>query len=633
MLSSAPRSPDLSETKETPEYRKNYLNNMMDWRDATREQAGISYSNSIEYSNIDKYIRYLEGNQWDTRRARYKSKYVDNKVELTRREKMALLTDSRPVVDVACNLDNEAYDSSAEMIRDVIRAEWLAQNMPDTLVDVVDIAMLHGVAFARLGGASPGSMSMLALGPDNVIPIQPSKRSLQDATAVFYRNWKPVSYFKRVFPFNSAGIENEAKYWESRSQDRFLRPNHIPEYTWSQMSPQFRQLIGVKNDSGLIPGSSKFYGSIELEEYYVDDISINESTRTVIVKDPYLAQSQHNWWYAVKPGQRLYPRKRLIIYAGNRLMYDGPNPFWHGMYPFVDLKLNPVPWSYYGMSTYRPLLPVQDAINEIPAGTMDMIKRALNPTIIAKTNVASETAWREYLSDLPGARLKVNPNVNLSTDIAYGPVPQLPNYVQLQYQAALGEYDKLSGMVDIADLTGKKQMPSGETLDQMRDSLQTPLRLEERRLESFIQRCGQQAVSNVVQFYTAPKRLYLLGQRGLIDEDFVADPGKIYPEEETDESLAIERKRAFHKLFSFKVQSGSLHSGAEDRAKQEATIAVSQGLISKKEWYRRTGITDEHADQILNELMDEAKALAGLEQQGRTPRDAGAKDGMASQLG
>ena len=605
---------------------------MMDWRDATKEQAGISYRNSPEYDNIDKYRRYIEGNQWDSKRPRYKSRYVNNKISLTRQEKLALLTDARPVVDVSCNLDNPAYDGSAEMIRDVIRAEWLSQNMADTLVDVADIAMLHGTAYARLGGSSPGSMSMLALGPDNVIPIQPTKRSLQDAVAVYYRNWKPVSYFKKVFPFNSAGIENEAKYWESRSQDRFIRPNHVPEYTWSQMSPQFRELIGVKNGAGIIPGTSKYYGSIELEEFYYDDLSINESNRTVIVKDPYLSQSQHNWWYEVKPGQRLYPRKRLIIYAGNRLMYDGPNPFWHGMYPFADLKLNPVPWSYYGHSAYRPLIPLQDAINEIPAGTLDMIKRVLNPTIIAKTNVASDVAWRQYLSDMPGAQLKVNPGVNIDQDIKYGDIPQIPNYVQLTYQSALAEYDKQSGVVDIAELTNKKQAPSGDTIDMMRDSLNTPMRLEERRLESFIQRCGQQAVSNVIQFYTAQKRLYLLGERGLIDNDFLADPGKIYPAEETSASLDNSRKQVYHKLFSFKVQAGSLHSGAEDRAKQEATILAAQGLISRREFFRRTGVSDDHAAQIMKEMAEEASIQAGIEQQGRTPRDSGAKDGMAQQL-
>jgi len=47
------------------------------------------------------------------------------------------------------------------------------------------------------------------------------------------------------------------------------------------------------------------------------------------------------------------------------------------MYPFAMLRLNPVIWSFWGMSKYASLIPLNKAINEIGAGTMDMIKRAL----------------------------------------------------------------------------------------------------------------------------------------------------------------------------------------------------------------------------------------------------------------
>ena len=135
-----PHSPSLAKTGETPEYRANYLRKVKEWRDGTKEQAFLSYRNSIEYSNIEKYIRYLEGAQWDNKRPRYKSRYVDNKMELIRRERLSLLTDSRPSIDVSTNV--EAYDEPANVIGNTLRAEWLRQNMSDALVDVVDMAML-----------------------------------------------------------------------------------------------------------------------------------------------------------------------------------------------------------------------------------------------------------------------------------------------------------------------------------------------------------------------------------------------------------------------------------------------------------------------------------------------------------
>jgi hypothetical protein len=356
---------------------------------------------------------------------------------------------------------------------------------------------------------------------------------------------------------------------------------------------------------------SKLYGSIELEEYYYDDISINESKRTILMKDPFLPQSMHNWWYEVKPGERLYPRKRLIIYAGTRLMYDGPSPFWHGLYPFIDLKLNPIPWSYYGLSSYRSLIPLQDAINEIPAGVLDLTKRALNPTIITKTNVASEAAWREYLSDMPGARLKVNPQVNIGTDIQYGAIPQIPQYVGDIYQGVLlPEFDKLSGIVDVAAMAKKQQMPSGDTLDQMKDSLQTPLRREEKMIESFIQRVGQQKVSNIIQFYTAKQRMKILGSDGLTWEDFTYDPGMLYPGDETSASLDQNRKMSHWKQFAVMVQPGSLHSGARDKSKMEALALAARGLLPPQEVMRKFGYSDQEMQKFLSE-MQEWQAIAG----------------------
>jgi len=632
----APYSPGLAaDGKDTPDYRKSYLTNMMDWRTETKEQAVLNYKNSPEYGNIDKYIRYIGGEQWDSRRAKYRSRYVDNKIDLTRREHLALLTDLKPVPDVTSA--TEAYMETAETIQKTIMAEWLRNDESDTVVDLVDIAKLHGIAFARIGAASPGYSTVLALGPDNVMPIQPSLRSIQDSTAVFYRNWKPINYFKKVFPMNSEGIEKQAKYAEAKMQYGVAKPSHIPDYTWSQMSPGFKRLVGVKQMPEMA-SQSRLYGSLELEEYYVDDMSINESNRAVIVKDPYLPQSMHNWWYEVKPGQRLYPRKRLIIYGGDRLLYDGPSPFWHGLYPFVDLKLNPVPFNYYGYSSYRPLIPLQDAINEIPAGVLDLTKRALNPVIITKTNVASDAAWREYLSDMPGAKLKVNPNVKIGEDIQYGEVPQVPQYVGDLYKSVImPEFDKQAGTVDIRAISQKNQMPSGDTMDQMKDAIQTTLRREERFLESFIKRCGQQKVSNVIQFYTASQRMRILGADGLTWEDFTLDPGKLHPSEETPGSLSQSQKSSFWKQFAFTIEPGSLHSGAHDKKKMEAVGLASRGLISKQELLRTMGYSDQDMERMVGEMMQEAQLMGGGGAPPgagtRTPRTADQKNGPSAPVG
>jgi hypothetical protein len=164
----------------------------------------------------------------------------------------------------------------------------------------------------------------------------------------------------------------------------------------------------------------------------------------------------------------------------------------------------------------------------------------------------------------------------------------------------------------------------------MRDTLQTPLRREERYLESFLQRCGTQAVSNVIQFYTATQRLKMLGENGLSWEDFTYDPGKLYPGNASD--MDKTRRESFWSLFSMNVKPGSLHSGAKDREKMEAVSLAARGLISRRELYRRLEIDPERADQILAELVEEAQAQVQIQSGARAPRSVAEQGGPSAPM-
>jgi len=97
-------------------------------------------------------------------------------------------------------------------------------------------------------------------------------------------------------------------------------------------------------------------------------------------------------YYEVKPNGPLYPRGRLIITGGNdfQVLYDGPNFFWHGKFPFVPIRLKPVPWQFHGVSELRTKVPLQDIVNTILAGVLDMIKKAINPALIFPDDAFSD---------------------------------------------------------------------------------------------------------------------------------------------------------------------------------------------------------------------------------------------------
>lgn len=593
----------------------NYERKLLYWRDEFKREALDTARLNEELVKVPEYIRCIMGEYWNKRRPKYKSSFYSNRLDRARIDNLAMLTDSRPSIDVKYrdkNSGNQELQEQAKAIHGLFEYEWLDKNMDLSLVRVADIAKLMGTGFWKIGASYPGSLNIMELGPDSVMPVQPGF-SIQDSTGVLYRTWKPVNYFRTYFPYASVGIEKEASQFDIRGNARYNRPDSIDQYVWNGLAPAMQRALN-SNTNPPPEAQSSIFKSIELQEIYVDDQSINESKRPILMRHPYWPLDTYNWWYWVQPGERLYPRKRCIVFGGRRRVYDGPSQFWHGLYPFATMRLNPIPWSFWGLSQYRDLLPINNAINDVVAGILDMIKRALNPQAVTKQGAVPAASWKDFFSDLPGAKLYMTGMAaNVNQDIRYMEPPQIPAYVfNLLVQYLIPEFNVMSNAMDVAGLSKKKQVPSGETLDQMRDSLNTGLRLEERYIEVFLRDAGAQALSNIFQFYTTRQRLKLLGSEGTTLADYDTDPGSMVPAE----SLP---KWDHWKKFDFRIVSGSVHGGSKDREKLYAMNLFSRGAISLQ--YLLETLQVANPKEIMQQIQQERQT--GLMMQGKMMRQSG----------
>ena len=575
----------------TSEDKQRYLTKLNGWRESAREEAYRTAELNPEKDAAAKYMKALGGQHWDRRRAKYKSRIFDNRLNNSRVTALSLLTQIRPTIDVSTRVD--AYAEQASIVSKCIRSEWLSRDMDAEFIRVNDICKLNGTAFWKLGAASPGMLQAVSCGPESVMPIQPGFH-IQQSTAVLYKTWKPLSYFRNKFPFECDGLDRELSAVEQGTggQTLFARPPEYPEYVWNGLAPQMKRAVGIKVDAKDMGGST--FNSLEMQEYYVDDPQVNESKHNVLMRHPYLPLELYNWWYWVKPGERLYPRKRLIIFAGRKLVYDGPAPFWHGLYPFATLRLNPIPWSFWGMSKYRDLLPINEGMNEIIAGVLDMVRRALSPTVVTKAGAVPQATWREFYPDMPGARLYMLPNSNPSTDVRYIPPPEIPAYVMNVLQYLASEFDRLDGTIDPASFGKKKQVPGGDTIEQMREMMNTPTQLESRYGELFLRDAGIQAMSNVFQYFTTPMRLRLLGKDGLSLEDFNYEGNDLIPDNVTRED--------HWKNFAMQVTPGTLLGSSRDREKMTAIAMAEKGVLPLRKMWE---VTEAGNPDVLFKMMQE----------------------------
>jgi hypothetical protein len=598
----------------------NYESALLQWRDQAREEAISNLQLNAEYERSEQYQKYLLGDQWSRRRPIYRSKYVDNRIAQARIERLALLTDIRPVIDVSCSV--KEYGPQAEIARKVILHSWQRERIDLKLISVVDQA-LFGQGFWKIGALSPGRMIINTFGMDAVLEIQPAF-DMQESMGVMYRTYKPPIYFWNQWGATGKcdGLEREqaVSSW-SDPVNSYTQPQHLNELTWNAMSPEMRHNAGLAASPKARSSEMIAFPSIPLEEYWIDDPSVNESQQEVIVRDPDKALSSHNYWYRVAPGERLFPRKRLIVFAGDRVMYDGPSPYWHGLYPFARLILNPITWGPGGIAAYRNLMPGQDLLNEVGAGMADRIKRAMNPTLITKEGAVRDADWRAFSPDKPGGKLKTTPVAQVG-DIRYVDPPSLPGdilpFMQNYLQPSL---ERHSGTLDPTQLSRKKQAPAADSVESMKDGLQAGFRLEGRYIEAFLGEAGIQAVSNIFQFWTREQRVRLLGADGQTYEDFDFKPGSMVPYTQPQED--------HWKLFAFEVGQGTLLGSPARERKMIALQLFKMGGISIRELHRALDL--QNSSQIMKE-MEEEHELGLKEKGGRTPRSSTAQKAKGSPI-
>lgn len=578
-----------------------YEHYMLSWRDQVKRQGLTERESYLEAAEIQRYIEYLNGTWWASNRPPYRSQYYDNKLADVRREALSQLSDVRPALDISCKVDD--YKHQAEVVHKIIRGEWTRNAIDLCLVDWIDHS-LFGTGYWKILAYEPGAMDITAWGIDHVIPVQLGKTGLQSSAAVLFRDYQSLAYFYQKFGREKcAGLERYShNALADATNEQYLRPDGISEYTWSCMSPAMKRRMAMRRGPRQVSAQYNVLPVIDLEEYYVDDIAYNDTGEEVLVQHPELGLDEHNYHYLVKPGRRLWPRKRLIIFAGDRIMYDGPSPFWHGLYPFVMLQLNPTVWSPGGLSKYRDIVPHVRVLNRVGAGVDEAVMHAVNPTLIGKRGTIEDAVWDALVPGMPGQKVRLTNLGNPATDLHWSTPPNLPAYIGEFLRYNVDTIRQRSGSLDVQRLAAKKQVPSGEATEAMRDIMSSPFRLEARYVERALTEAGEQAVSNAFQFYTLDQRLRLLGKDGMTWEDFDLKARTMVP--------ASSPKEDHWRLFPINIAQGSLHGSSKFQRKQEAYILRRQGDLSRKALYRLAEVP-ENVEQVEQEIKAEREGGIG----------------------
>ena len=513
------------------------------------------------YDMIGKAQDYIVGNQLsaDQCKLKYLPQVVINETRKAMQAHVAAITDLKPVAGWKTNPE---YQVQANMLNQYLMAEWMTTMMDLDLGDCVKYSLAGGTGdlvidwdpHAPLGGAH----QLTARDPRDTLPLRPSfGRSNQLWEGVCFREEHTVNVLRGMYP-------TKAHLFKA-SADTLL----------GQVMGRFRtglsRLISPADplDSIAWPGSAATArraraGSIVLYRAYFKDRTRNLTGKAIPMGTP-----GANWAYMAEPQQPLYPRGRLIVATEDTVIYDGPNTYWHGMFPFCRLKLWSVPWQFLGVPLFNDLLPLQDAINDTMHDVRLAMRQWTNPDITYNRNAVSESTMKLMDPRRPGKRVKVMPGFGDPWKKEDGPSPQIISMGFQLWEKLTQKFADLSGTANLQALLQLRQMPSADTIQKYYEALTPEIRSEARQVELFLRDFSEMVKINYFQFLSQSKRVQILGQGGQMLQEFDFDPQQFVPSlkpsdpgytPELDGQTTTRDQRAqfFHKQFVFVVQPNSV---------------------------------------------------------------------------
>jgi len=513
------------------------------------------------YDLISRAQDYITGQQLATEQCRlkYLPQVTINETRKAMQAHVSAITDLKPIAGWKTNPE---YQVQANMLNQYLYAEWVTTMMDLDLGDCVKYSLAGGTGDLVVDWdphmPMGGGHQLTARDPRDTLPLRPSfGRSNQLWEGVCFREEHTVNVLRGMYP-------TKAHLFKSS-----------PDTLLGQVMGRFRtglsRLISPADplDSIAWPGTAATVkkaraGSIVLYRAYFRDRTRNLTTQPIPMGTP-----GTNWAYLAQPGEPLYPRGRLLVATEDVLIYDGPNTYWHGMFPFCRLKLWSVPWQFLGIPLFNDLLPLQDAINDTVNDVRLGIRQWTNPDITYNRTAVSEATMKLMDPRRPGKRVKVMPGFGDPWKKEEGPNPSVIQMAMELWQQLTQKFTDLAGTANLAALLQLRQMPSADTIQKYYEALTPEIRSEARQVELFLRDFSEMVKINYFQFLSQAKRVQILGTGGQMLDEFDFDPDQFVPAlkpgdpgytPELDAQLTTRDQRAqwFHKQFIFVVAPNSV---------------------------------------------------------------------------
>jgi len=563
-------------------------------KEAVEEGDGFLKS-QIGYDKCDEAINMIMGENTDFRSASLSG----TEINLTAKAHFDMtsgLTDVKPFWEY--RTFNKRYEKHCDIYGKLSTHVWTQRQMDMSFYFATQYAITCGATyFEPYWDTQVEDFRAEAWDPRDVLPIRPSTSpSIQDCYGVISRKARSTNHVRYLCEF----------VYQRPDLLKYVQPDRDGSVVSSSLrNTRVGKLMGTLGDS---PFKQRLFGekaqrdiprvpTTDVFTVYVNDETRNEKSYPVPMgafdKD---GKPMNNWSHMVMPNEPLYPRKRMIVFASGcpEPFYDGPSPWWHGMFPYPKLTLDPVPWSFLGKAPLWDILNPNKALNKLLRVFDDWAERLARPDVVADKNAISQHMIERIDTRRAGKKFRTNSVAGKGFAIV-GPDPLPVDFWKgIEYYEA--KIKELSGSADLSNMMKLQQVPSADSMETILQSMSLTWRMRSRVIECFMREFASMMAYNFAQFYTLPRRLTIMGAEGATSEDFDFDPNSLIPDfvdpsdldehgMPTEGALSrgplprYERSREFLRQFSYHISPNSMLATAESERKMFYLQLSRAGLV------------------------------------------------------
>lgn len=297
----------------------------------------------------------------------------------------------------------------------------------------------------------------------------------------------------------------------------------------------------------------------------------------------------------VKPSEE-YPKGRMIIVAGDKLVYDGELPYENGIdgkrdFPFVRQICNEEVGNFWGVSLINRLIPIQRAYNAVKNRKQEYLNR-LTMGVLAVEDGSVDIDNLEEEGLAPGKILVYRQGSNVPKFLGG---EQVPTEFDKEEERLIQEFSTLSGTSELGSMEYVSASLSGVALELLIDENETRLKVTTDSVRGAIKTVAKQILRLYKEFSTFPRLVKIVGENGEMEafyfkgSDISSDDVRFDAENESNDTISQRRNMIFSLLDKglLEDENGKIPNSVKNKILENIGFGVWDNPVDLRELHAK----------------------------------------------